>query len=87
MFVSFFYQCETFNHVCKFISGQPTLDIATTRLIQIIIKNKGTPKVHHRQSNKDKKNISMTKVRFENKQMLYGGSTVFRHTGAIRNNN
>ena len=29
----------------------------------------------------------MTKVRFENRQMLYGGSTIFGHTCAIRNNN
>ena len=77
MFVSLLYQCETFNHFCKFVFGQLSLYISTTRLIQRIIRTKGTPEVHYRQSNKDKKKITTTKVIFEKRQMLYGGSTVF----------
>ena len=87
MLVILLYQCETFNHVCNFISGQPSLDIATTRLIQIIIRTKGTPEVHHMKSNKGMKQITTMKVRFEERQMLYVGSIVFGHIGAISNNN
>ena len=80
-------QCETFNHGCNFISGQPALDIATTRPIQRITKTNGILEVHQWKSNKDRKKITTMKIRFENRQMLYGGSTVFGHTGAVSNNN
>ena len=33
------------------------------------------------------KEITTTKVRFENTKMFYVGSTIFGHMGAIRNNN